>query len=60
MPDIVDKILNRSWHENNWLDQFDLSPLKKCEHKFDISCCNEEGLAVCSECGIGFNELRSE
>ena len=52
MSDIVDKILNRSWYENSYS--------KECDHKFDISCCDEEGLAVCSECGIGFNELRSE
>ena len=52
MSDIVSKIVNMSWYENKYSE--------KCDHKFDISCCNEEGLAVCSECGVGFNELRSE
>ena len=31
-----------------------------CDHKFDINSCNEDGSACCSECGKGFNELRSE
>jgi len=52
MSDIVSKILNQSYYENNYD--------KECFHQFDISSCNEEGLAVCSECGLNFNELRSE
>jgi hypothetical protein len=60
MSDFISKMLNKSCYENNWLDQFDLSPLKKCEHKFSIENCTESGLAVCSKCKRDFNELRSE
>ncbi|MHA1462646.1 MAG: hypothetical protein ACTSQ0_06230 [Candidatus Heimdallarchaeota archaeon] len=52
MSDIISKIVNQSWYENNFSE--------KCYHKFDIDSCNEEGLAVCSECGIDFDELRSK
>ena len=53
MTDIVDKILNKSWYENGYKEND-----KECDHKFDIDSCNEEGLAVCSECGTGFDEIR--
>jgi len=52
MSDYIDKMLNMAFWENKYSE--------KCNHKFSIECCNEEGLAVCSECGVGFNELRSE
>ena len=51
MSDFISKMLNKAYYENNY---------DKCEHKFDIENCTEEGLAVCSECGRDFNELRSE
>ena len=52
MSDYISKMLNMAFWENQYS--------KKCDHKFDITSCNEEGLACCSECGIGFNELRSQ
>ena len=48
--DIISHMLNVSYWENGLKDE--------CHHKFSIESCNEEGLAVCSECGIGFDELR--
>ena len=48
--DIIDHMLNVSNYENSLKD--------KCHHKFSIESCNEEGNAVCSECGVEFNELR--
>jgi|TARA_R110002096_G_scaffold252587_1_gene445482 hypothetical protein len=53
MSDIVDRILNQSWYENGYNENN-----KECDHKFDINSCNEEGLAVCSECGINFDQIR--
>ena len=53
MTDIVDRILSKSWYENGYKEND-----KECDHKFNIDSCNEEGLAVCSECGTGFDEIR--
>jgi|TARA_R110000751_G_scaffold45005_2_gene102510 hypothetical protein len=53
MTDIIDKILNMSMYENGYKEIN-----QKCDHKFDIDSCNEEGLAVCSECGTSFDEIR--
>ena len=52
MSDFISRMLEKAWYENNYN--------KECIHQFNISSCNEEGLAVCSECGVNFNELRSE
>ena len=54
MSDIISRILNQSWYENQYSEKC------KDECKFSIDSCNEDGSACCSECGIGFNELRSQ
>ena len=52
MSDFISNMLNKSWYENNYS--------QKCQHKFDLENCTESGIAVCSECGKDYNELRSE
>ena len=51
MSDFISKMLDKAYYENSY---------NKCEHKFDLENCTESGIAVCSDCGKNFNELRSE
>jgi len=54
MSNYISKMLNLAFWENQYSEKC------KDECKFSIDSCNEDGSACCSECGIGFNELRSE